>query len=77
MRALDDLVSAGKVRYLGVSDTPAWVVSKAHTLAALRGWTPFIGLQVEYSLLQRTAERDLLPMARTLGIGVTTWGPGC
>jgi aryl-alcohol dehydrogenase-like predicted oxidoreductase len=75
MRSLDDLVSAGKVRYLGISDTPAWVVSQANTLAVLRGWTPFIGLQVEYSLLQRTAERDLLPMAQALSLGVTTWGP--
>lgn len=75
MRALDDLVRAGKVLYIGISDTPAWIVSQANTLATLRGWTPFIGLQIEYSLLQRAPERDLLPMARALDIGVTAWGP--
>lgn len=74
MRALDDLVRAGKVLYIGISDTPAWVVSHAHTLAELRGWTRFAGLQVEYSLLERTAERDLLPMAQAMGMGVTAWG---
>lgn len=75
MRALDDLVRAGKVLYIGISDTPAWIVSQANTLATLRGWTPFIGLQVEYNLMQRAPERDLLPMARTLDIGVTAWAP--
>ncbi|MBS2971023.1 aldo/keto reductase [Metabacillus sp. KIGAM252] len=75
MRALDDLVRAGKVLYIGISDTPAWIVSQANTLAMLRGWTPFIGLQVEYSLLQREPERDLLPMARALDIGITAWAP--
>ncbi|MDP4163375.1 MAG: aldo/keto reductase, partial [Bacillota bacterium] len=75
MRALDDLVRAGKILYVGISDTPAWIVSQANTLASLRGWTPFIGLQVEYNLLQRTPERDLLPMARALDIGVTAWAP--
>lgn len=75
MRALDDLVRAGKVLYIGISDTPAWIVSQANTLAALRGWTPFIGLQVEYNLMQRAPERDLLPMARAFDIGVTAWAP--
>ncbi|MDQ1147809.1 aryl-alcohol dehydrogenase-like predicted oxidoreductase [Bacillus sp. SORGH_AS 510] len=75
MRALDDLVRSGKVLYVGISDTPAWIVSQANMLATLRGWTPFIGLQVEYNLLQRTPERDLLPMARSLDIGVTAWAP--
>ncbi|MDR7235882.1 aryl-alcohol dehydrogenase-like predicted oxidoreductase [Neobacillus drentensis] len=75
MRALDDLVRSGKILYVGVSDTPAWIVSQANMLATLRGWTPFIGLQVEYNLLQRTPERDLLPMARALDIGVTAWAP--
>ncbi|MBK7928398.1 MAG: aldo/keto reductase [Bryobacterales bacterium] len=74
MRALDDLVRAGKILYAGVSDTPAWVVSQANTLAELRGWTRFVGLQLEYSLLERTAERELLPMAQALGLGVTAWG---
>ena len=74
MRALDDLVRAGKVLYTGVSDTPAWVVSQSNTLAELRGWTRFAGLQIEYSLLERTAERELLPMAQALGLGVAAWG---
>lgn len=75
MRGLDDVVRAGKVLYVAVSDTPAWVVSQANMLADLRGWSRFIGLQVEYSLLQRTVERDLLPMAKALDIGVTAWAP--
>ena len=75
MRAFDDLVRAGKVLYIGVSDTPAWVVSQCNTLAQLRGWTQFIGLQIEYSLIQRTVERELLPMAYTMEIGVTAWSP--
>ncbi|WP_413303922.1 aldo/keto reductase [Bacillus sp. 1P10SD] len=75
MRALDDLVRAGKVLYVGISDTPAWIVSQANTLASLRGWTPFISLQVEYNLMQRAPERDLLPMARAFDIGVTAWAP--
>ncbi len=75
MRAFDDLVRAGKILYAGISDAPAWVVSRANTLAELRGWTPFVGLQIEYSLIERTPERDLLPMARALDIGVTAWSP--
>jgi aryl-alcohol dehydrogenase-like predicted oxidoreductase len=75
MRALDDLVRAGKVLYIGVSDTPAWVVSASNTLAELRGWTSFIGLQIEYSLLQRTPERDLLPMAEQFGLSILAWAP--
>lgn len=75
MRAFDDLVRSGKVLYVGVSDTPAWIVSQANTLAELRGWTAFVGLQVEYSLVERTPERDLLPMARAFDIGVTAWSP--
>ena len=75
MRALDDLVSSGKVLYLGISDTPAWQVSRANMLSEIRGWTSFIALQLEYNLGQRTGERDLLPMARELGIGVLPWSP--
>lgn len=75
MRALDDSVRAGKILYVGVSDTPAWIVSQANTLAALMGWTPFVGLQVEYSLVQRDAERELLPMAEAFGMAVTPWSP--
>lgn len=75
MRAFDDLVRAGKILYAGISDTPAWIVSRAQTLAELRGWTPFVGLQIEYSLVERTPERDLLPMAKALGMTVTPWSP--
>ncbi len=73
MRAFDDMVRQGKVLYIGISDTPAWVVSIANTLADLRGWTRFTGLQIRYSLADRAAERDLLPMARALEIAVTPW----
>ena len=75
MRGLDDLISSGKIMYIGISDTPAWIVSQANTLADLRGWSQFVGLQIEYSLLQRTPERDLIPMAREFGIGITAWAP--
>jgi len=75
MRALDDQVRAGKILYAGVSDMPAWKVAQANTLATLRGWTPFIGLQVEYSLIERTVERELIPMALDLGLGLTPWSP--
>ena len=75
MRAFDDLVRQGKVIYIGISDAPAWIVSRANTMAELRGWTAFVGLQVEYSLIERTPERELLPMARELDLGVTAWSP--
>jgi aryl-alcohol dehydrogenase-like predicted oxidoreductase len=75
LRALDDLVRAGKVLAVGVSNTPAWVVSRAVAIAELRGWSAFCGLQVEYSLARRTAERELVPMARALGLAVTAWAP--
>jgi len=74
VRALDDLVSSGKVLYVGISDTPAWVVSQAVTLADLRGWTPIVAVQAPYSLADRDVERELLPMARTLGLTFTPWG---
>jgi aryl-alcohol dehydrogenase-like predicted oxidoreductase len=75
MRAFDDLVRQGKVLHVGVSDAPAWIVSQANTLADLRGWTPFCALQVEYSLIERSVERELLPMARAFGLAVTPWSP--
>lgn len=75
MRALDDLVRQGKVLHVGVSDAPAWIVSQANTLSELRGWTPFTAIQVEYNLLQRTTEFELLPMAKTLGLGILVWSP--
>ncbi len=73
MRALDDAVRAGKVLYVGISDTPAWIISQANTLAELRGWSPFVALQVPYALNWRDVERDLLPMARIFDIAVTVW----
>ena len=75
MRGLNDLVSSGKVLYVGLSNFPAWRVSRAATIAELRGWAPLVGLQVEYSLVERTADRDLLPMANALGIGTLGWSP--
>jgi aryl-alcohol dehydrogenase-like predicted oxidoreductase len=75
MAALDDLVRAGKVRYLGVSDTPAWKVAEANVTARFRGWSAFVGLQIEYSLLERSVEQELVPMARELGLGITPWSP--
>jgi len=75
LRALDDLVRAGKVLYIGISDAPAWVVSASQVMAELRGWSSWAGLQIEYSLLERTPERDLLPMARHFGLSVVAWAP--
>ncbi len=75
MRGLDDLVRAGKVLYTGISDAPAWWIAQANTLAHLRGWSAFAGLQIEYSLIERTVERELIPMAKALNIGVTAWSP--
>lgn len=75
MRAFDDLVRQGKVLYIGVSDAPAWWVAQANTLAELRGWTRFAGLQIEYSLIERTVERELIPMAKALKLGVLAWAP--
>jgi len=75
MRAFDDLVRQGKVLYIGISDAPAWWVAKANTLADLRGWTSFAGLQIEYSLAERTPERELLPMAREFGMTIAAWSP--
>jgi aryl-alcohol dehydrogenase-like predicted oxidoreductase len=75
MAALDDLVRAGKVRYLGVSDTPAWKIVEANLIARFRGWSSFIGLQIEYSLLERTIEQELVPMASEFGLGITPWSP--
>ena len=75
MRGLDDLVRQGKVLYVGVSDAPAWWVAQANTLAELRGWTKFIGLQIEYSLIERSVERELIPMSKALNVGVVAWSP--
>jgi aryl-alcohol dehydrogenase-like predicted oxidoreductase len=75
MAALDDLVRAGKVRYLGVSDTPAWKIAEANLIARFRGWSAFVGLQIEYSLLERSVEQELVPMAGEFGLGITPWSP--
>jgi aryl-alcohol dehydrogenase-like predicted oxidoreductase len=75
MRAFEDLVKSGKVLYVGISDAPAWYVAKANTLAEFRGWSQFVGLQIEYSLIERTPEHELLPMAKSLDITVTPWSP--
>ncbi|WP_141681302.1 aldo/keto reductase [Mycobacterium malmoense] len=75
MSALDDLVRTGKVRYVGVSDTPAWKIAQANLIARFRGWSSFVGLQVEYSLLERSIEQELVPMAAEFGLGITPWSP--
>src|SRR5215831_4016053 len=74
-RGLDDLVRAGKVRYIGFSDTPAWKVVEAQMLARFHGWAPVTAIQISYSLVERTVEGDLIPMAREFGLGVTPWSP--
>lgn len=75
MRALDDLVRAGKILYVGICNAPGWRVAQLQTLADLRGWSPFAALQIEYSLVERTVEYELMPMARALGLGVLPWSP--
>src|SRR5205085_1367237 len=75
MAALEDLVRSGKVRYIGVSDTPAWKIVEANLTARFRGWSQFIGLQIEYSLLERSVEQELVPMALEFGLGITPWSP--
>jgi aryl-alcohol dehydrogenase-like predicted oxidoreductase len=75
LRAMDDLVRAGKVLYVGISDTPAWQVARMQAIADLRGWSRLAALQIEYSLIERTVERDLIPMAGEMGLGVIPWSP--
>ena len=75
VRGLDDLARAGKIHYAGLSDFPAWRASRAATIAELRGWIPIAGLQLEYSLVERTPDRELLPMAEGLGMGAALWSP--
>jgi aryl-alcohol dehydrogenase-like predicted oxidoreductase len=75
MRGLDDLVRSGKILYVGLSNFPAWRISAAAMLAELRGWSPVAAVQLEYSLVERTPERDLLPMASAFGMGVFGWSP--
>src|SRR5207253_1550104 len=73
VRALDDQVRLGKVLYVGISDSPAWVVSRANAIAELRGWSPFVAVQAPYNLASRDLEREVLPMAAELGLTVTPW----
>lgn len=75
MATLDDLVRAGKIRYIGLSDTPAWAVARMATIAEFRGWSGIAAIQVEYSLLQRTVEGELFGVASELGLGVMPWSP--
>jgi aryl-alcohol dehydrogenase-like predicted oxidoreductase len=74
MRGLDDIVRQGKVLYIGISDAPAWWIAQANALA-LRGWTQFIGLQIEYSFIERTVEGELIPVVKALNLGVPAWSP--
>ena len=75
IKAMDDLIQQGKILYAAISDTPAWIVSKGNTLAELMGWNQFVALQIEYSLLQRTPERDLIPMTKHFNMTVMPWAP--
>lgn len=75
LRAFDDLVRAGKLLYVGISDTPAWQIARMQAIADLRGWSPLVALQVPYNLTERTVEREFMPMAREMGLGVLPWSP--
>lgn len=75
LRAMDDLVAAGKVVYMGLSDIPAWQASRMQAIADLRGWSPLIAMQLEYNLIERSVERDLVPMSREMGMGIVPWSP--
>ncbi|WP_329329709.1 aldo/keto reductase [Streptomyces mirabilis] len=75
LRALDDLIRSGNVPAVGVSNTPAWVIARSQAIAELRGWSAYCGLQIEYSLVARSPDGELLPMARALGLTVTAWSP--
>jgi aryl-alcohol dehydrogenase-like predicted oxidoreductase len=75
LRSFDDLVRSGKVLYIGLSDTPAWQASRMQAIAELRGWSQFCALQIQYSLVERTVEREMIPMALEMGMGVSPWAP--
>ena len=75
MQALDDQIKAGKILYIGISDAPAWIIARANAIAEYRGWTPFVAMQMQYSLIQRSIEREFLPMAKELDMTVTAWSP--
>lgn len=75
LRAFDDLVRAGKILYVGISDTPAWQVSRMQAIAELRGWSPLVALQIPYNLTERSVEREFMPLALEMGLGVLPWAP--
>lgn len=75
MKSLNELVEQGKVLYLAVSNMPAWLVARANTLAEIRGWSPFIAAQIEYSLLERSCEAEFIPLCQQLGLAITPWSP--
>jgi aryl-alcohol dehydrogenase-like predicted oxidoreductase len=75
VHALNSLVESGTIRYIGLSDFPAWVVSRAHTLADLRGWEKISAIQMEYNLTDRSIENEYVPMVQTLGMGTCVWSP--
>ncbi|WP_373077695.1 aldo/keto reductase [Zhongshania sp.] len=75
LRAFDDLVRAGKILYAGISDTPAWQISRMQAIAELRGWTPLVALQIPYNLTERSVEREFMPMAQEMGLGILPWSP--
>lgn len=75
LRAFDDLMRLGKILYAGLSNFPAWRIAGADLLAEVCGWAPIAGIHIEYSLAQRTADRELLPMAEALGLGAALWSP--
>jgi len=75
LRALDDLVRAGKILYTGISDTPAWTIAKANAIAEERNWTRFNAIQAEYNLVERTSERELIPMSEEENLSVLAWSP--
>lgn len=75
LRAFDDLVRSGKILYAGLSNFPAWRIARADAIAELRGWAPLVGVQLEYSLAERSGDRELLPMIEALGLGAALWSP--
>ena len=75
MSTIDALVRDGKVRYFGMSDIPAWYAARAHTIAELRGWEKISAFQLEYSLIERSIEREHIPLAQELGIALCPWSP--
>ena len=75
MKGLEDLIRQGKIHYIGISDAPAWVIAKCNMLAELRGWSSFVGMQMQYNLIERTIERELIPLAIDSDMSILAWGP--